>query len=112
MTKMYELGNEEARPNLRSFVTLITAVTKSRQPDAAERAEKILFQMYDQYKQGNKSVKPNTIVITSVIDCWQKSGLRNAGERGEALLDWLIKLYKNDYDESLCPNEFSFANGE
>ena len=109
---MYESGNEEARPNLRSFVTLITAVTKSRRSDAAERAEKILFQMYDQFKQGNGSVKPNTIVVTAVIDCWQKSGHRNAGERAEALLDWLIELYEVDNDESLCPNEFSFSSGK
>jgi hypothetical protein len=110
MTAMYDAGNENARPNLFSFVTLINAIVKSRQIGSAERAQKVLFRMYDEYKQGNHAVKPNTILVTSVIDCWQKSGHPDVGEKAEALLDWLIDVYNAERDESLRPNEFSFSS--
>jgi hypothetical protein len=112
MRSMYEAGNEEARPNLFSFVTLINCVTKSGGPGAAEKAERIVFDMYDQYKNGDTGVKPNTQLVSSVIDCWQKSGERDAGERAEALLNWLIEVYVQEGDESLRPNEFSFTSGK
>jgi hypothetical protein len=109
---MYESGNEEALPNLFSFVTLIHAVVKSGQPGAAQRAEKLVFEMYDQYLQGNAYAKPNTQLVTAVIDCWQKSGDRDAGEKAEALLNWLVDLYEKEQDESLRPNEFTFTSGK
>jgi hypothetical protein len=109
---MYESGNEEALPNLFSFVTLINAIVKSGQPRAAERAETLVFEMYDQYKQGNHNVKPNTQLVTAVIDCWQKSGDRDAGEKAEALLNWLIELYEKEQDEAFRPNEFTFTSGK
>lgn len=109
---MYESGNKEASPNLFSFVTLINAIVKSGQPGAAERAQKLVFEMYDQYRQGNRNAKPNTQLVTAVIDCWQKSGDRDAGEKAEALLNWLIDLYEKEQDESLRPNEFTFTSGK
>lgn len=110
MIAIYEAGNAEARPNLFSFVTLINSIVRSGQAGAAEKAENILFDMYDQYRKGNSDVKPNTKLATSVIDCWQKSGEREAGERAEALLNWLIDIYNVDGDESLRPNEYSFTS--
>ena len=109
---MYIAGNEEARPNLFSFVTLINAIVNSGGRDAARRAEEVIYQMYDLYKQGNEDVKPNTQLVTAVIDCWQRSGLNDAGERAEGLLNWLIEVYDKDKDESLKPNEFTFSSGK
>jgi hypothetical protein len=111
MKSMYESGNEEARPNLFSFVTLINSIVRSGAPGSAEKAETILFEMYGQYKAVPTDVKPNTKLVTSVIDCWQKSGHRDAGDRAEELLNWLIEVYENEGDESLRPNEFSFTSG-
>jgi hypothetical protein len=112
MKSMFESGNEEARPNLFSFVTLVNCITKSGGSGAAERAESIIFEMHEQYKNGNTDVKPNTQLVSSVIDSWQKSGGRDAGERAEALLNWLIGVYKEEGDEELRPNEFSFTSGK
>jgi hypothetical protein len=48
-----------------------------------------------------------------VIDSWQRSGERDAGERAEAVLNWLVDRYvEQDRDESLRPNEFTFAAGK
>ena len=51
-------------------------------------------------------------MVSTVIDAWQRSGDRESGERAEALLTWLIDTYKTGGDESLRPNEFTFAAGK
>ena len=51
-------------------------------------------------------------MVSTVLDAWQRSGELDAGERAEALLTWLIDTYKRDGDESLQPNEFTFASGK
>jgi hypothetical protein len=112
MRTMYKAGNGNARPNLVSYVTLINSIARSEQPGSAEKAEKTLFEMYEDYKSGSIAIPPNARLVTSVIDSWQKSGDRNAGERAEELLDWLLKLYEAEGDESLQPNEYTFNSGE
>lgn len=112
MTKSFEAGNMDAKPNLVSYVTLINAIVNSQDKNAAERAEEVLFDMYNQYCDGNKAVKPNTKVIFAAIDSWQKSGKIDAGERAERLLDWMIDIYKKDGDVSFLPNEYTFGSGK
>lgn len=104
MVKAYKSGNQSARPNLHSFVTLLYAVVNSGRPGAPQQAENLLRGMYQDYKNGNVAAKPNTQAITLVIDCWAKSGSRDAGEKAEALLDWMIELYRETNDESFKPN--------
>ena len=112
MCDMYKSGNQEARPNFVSFVTLIDAIVKNGDRGAAQRAEDVLKQMYAQYEDGNDSVKPNSRLITSVMDCWARSGARNAGEKAEALLDWMIEAYADEEDASYKPNEITFNTGK
>lgn len=107
---MYKKGNEEARPNLYSYSALVNAYAKSRDPEAAQKAEDVLFGMYEAYRKGNKDLKPNTKLVTAVIDCWQRSGRRDAGEKAEALLNWLLNAYAETHDEDFLPNEYTFAS--
>jgi len=109
---MYESGNDEARPNLHPYVNLIDSYVKSGGPDAAEKAEALLFEMSNQYKEGNVSVKPNAQLASSVVACWSKSGIPDAGKRAEAVLDWLVDTYEKDGDEALRPSKFIFTNGK
>lgn len=108
---MYRSGNEKARPNLVSYVILIGSIARSNQPWSAEKAQKKLFEMYDEYKSGVVDAPPNARLVTSVIDSWQKSGQSNAGERAEDLLEWLLSIYKENGDKSLQPNEYTFNAG-
>jgi len=101
MVELYEAGNQSARPNKISYVSLINAITRSGDPDKAERAEKVLFQMYKQYQDGHNDLKPTAKTIAMVLDAWQKSGKPDAGERAEALLDWMLGLYKEAMDNGL-----------
>jgi len=110
MVELYEAGNQSARPNKISYVSLINAITRSGDPDKAERAEKVLFQMYKQYQDGHNDLKPTAKTIAMVLDAWQKSGKPDAGERAEALLDWMLGLYKEAMDKRLEPNEYIYSS--
>jgi len=113
MTEMYESGRKDARPNFVSYVSLINALVSHKDEDSAERAEHVLFQMYDQYKaQGNNDVRPNARLIAQVMDCWSKSGASIAGERAEALLDWMVDVYRNEKVKEFLPNEYVFSSGK
>ena len=110
---MYRSGNEKARPNSFSFVTMIDAFVRSANREgSAERAEELIYQMYQYYKAGNKDLKPNVQMVTSVINCWQRSGHREAGTRAEGLLEWLVERYDEEKDPELRPNEYTFNSGK
>jgi hypothetical protein len=108
---MYEAGNKEARPNEYTYGSMISAIVRARDENSAQRAEDLLFQMYQHYEDGILDVKPNAQLVTTVIDCWQKSGKGNAGERAEALLNWMVKLYEEG-DKRLQPNEYAFSSSK
>ena len=110
MVQVYNDGNTLARPNLFSFVTLIDSLVRSKTKGAAEKAESVLLDMYEEYKDGNVDVKPNTKLVSMVIECWQKSGENDAGARAEALLNWLVEIYQIEKDIELMPNEFTFTS--
>ena len=70
------------------------------------------------FRGRHRTARPGVRVETGTADrdrkC-QDPELRvfaEAGERAEALLTWLIDTYKRDGDESLQPNEFTFASGK
>mmetsp|Transcript_30111 Transcript_30111/g.73146 ORF Transcript_30111/g.73146 Transcript_30111/m.73146 type:complete len:901 (+) Transcript_30111:2-2704(+) len=112
MLKMYKAGNKYAEVTFISYVVLVDVIVKSGEDDAAEKAEKIVRDMYDSYRSGKSTIKPNNKMVTTVIDCWNRRSIDdpNAAERAEALLDWLIDIYnEQDMIEDLMPNEFSFA---
>ena len=111
MVEMYEAGRRDVRPNHITYVNLVNAIVRSGEDDSAERAEKILFQMYKQFQDGLKDIRPNAKIIAMVVDCWQKSGKSDAGDRAEALLDWMVDMNESDYDQAFAPNEFIFSSG-
>lgn len=111
MVDAYKAGNQAARPNLVSYVSLVNAIVRTGDNDAAQRAEDVLFEMLKQYEDGDFDVKPNARVIALVMDCWQKSGKREAGEKAEALLNWMLKIYDETKDNDFQPNEYICSLG-
>ena len=111
MVDAHKAGNHAARPNLVSYASLINAIIRSGDDDAAQRAEDMLFEMYRQFEDGDVDVKPNTRVIALVMDCWQKSRKREAGEKAEALLNWMLKIYEETEDKDFQPNEYICSLG-
>lgn len=104
-------GNNNAQPNLFSFVVLIGGYTKKRQQQQQQqqrtnlqKAETIVRRMNEDY-----GVKPNTQIVTMIVDAWKRSGLHDAGVEAEKILDWLIAIYSDQKDKDLAPNQYTFS---
>jgi hypothetical protein len=70
---------------------------------AAQRAEKLLQQMYELFKSGgHESLRPTTGVFNAVIKAWANSREKIAPVRAEQILDWMQTL-----DLDVQPDKFT-----
>lgn len=68
MFKNYTEGNEKAEPNVRVYTNVLHAWRKAKAPNAPERCEAILKEMYELSDTGLlKSCKPDTFAVTVSI---------------------------------------------
>ena len=92
LDKMQELweekGNNDMKPDVRTFTTVMNAWGRSSLPDAASKAHDILKNMNSKYEATNdKSIKPNKFSYTAVLDAYAFSTNRtDSAERAEELL--------------------------
>jgi PPR repeat len=70
-------ANADARPNVRSFNSVLNVWAKSGRADAADRAQEILTLMESMYQSGNEEVRPDVHSFCTVINgthglltCW------------------------------------------
>ena len=77
---------ESLRPQHATFTVLLAAWRRSKHPDAAERAEKILKQMHQLHDNDILLSKPNSKSYQTVLDTWEKSMRLNAAKRAEELI--------------------------
>jgi hypothetical protein len=76
MTRLYEeqvsrgiRNNEETfKPNCRTYTGVIQCWARSRDPNKAQRALKLLKTMKDKYKAGDYDARPNHIAYNSAMD--------------------------------------------
>jgi pentatricopeptide repeat protein len=69
MDELNESGeNTDAKPNVRSFNTVINAYAKSGRQDAALKAESVLDLMERLYESGNEEVRPDVHSFSTVIN--------------------------------------------
>ena len=81
-----KISVESLRPQQATFTVLLAAWRRSKHPDAAERAEKILKQMQEFYDNNILLSKPNSKSYQTVLDTWEKSTRFDAAQRAEELL--------------------------
>ena len=93
MEQCYAAGDESCKPTTVSYNAVIDAYAKSRQEEAAERAEQVLRRMGVLYKEG-ADIKPNTRSFNTVINAWAKSGREDAADKAQDLLDLMARLYE------------------
>jgi hypothetical protein len=85
--------------NVISYNAVIHAYARSGYPDAGQRAEKLLRDMW---------IKPNSRTYSSVMDAWSRSsGCADSAERANALLVELEEMVTED--ESMKPNCVSYS---
>jgi CRISPR/Cas system type I-B associated protein Csh2 (Cas7 group RAMP superfamily) len=70
----------------------LAAWRRSKNPNAAERAEKILRQMHQLYENDILLIKPNFKSYQTVLDTWEKSSQLDAAQKAEEFL-----LSSSDY---------------
>ena len=80
------VGNADLRPNTHVFNTVINCWSKSKDRDAASKAEEIFLAMEKLHENGIPGLKPDAFTYTVLIDAWAKTGTRGAASRAEALL--------------------------
>jgi len=93
MEQCYAAGDESCKPTTVSYNAVIDAYAKSKQEEAAERAEQVLRRMGVLYKEG-ADIRPNTRSFNTVINAWAKSGREDAVEKAQDLLDLMTRLYE------------------
>lgn len=95
MLSHYRNGNENLKPNVVSFSTVINGWAKcaSKEAGAAQRAGKVFKLMLNEFEGGNLSAKPNSITYCSLIDAYVKSRDAGALECAEDIYDDMFHKY-------------------
>jgi pentatricopeptide repeat protein len=98
-----------ARPNVPTYNTLISAWAKSRRSDAPNQAELLLKEMIDLYIKGDLKDGPDTIIMSSVINCWSKSNKLEAPKHARSILDDMISQSKGkNGNKAISPNRITY----
>ena len=94
-------------PNDVSYTSVVVGWTNSEDPDAAIKAEKILWRMERLYQSGRELVKPNVITFSAVINAYSKRG---DAKKAERLLQKMQQNYEKDMDLCMKPNVFTVSS--
>ena len=82
-----------ARPDQQSFNTVISAWSKSKDPDAPLRAEALMELMKDW------SIQPTVVTYGSLINCWANSNRQDSAERAEQILKEMQQQHRQEEKE-------------
>jgi len=92
MTELFRTtGDDNVKPELQSYNTVIKAHARSKKKDSAQRAASILSSM---------ETEPDKISYSSCIDAWTKSGVKGAAQKAERILKEMKALSENDHLDS------------
>jgi len=106
--RMEGYGNElHFKPDAWTFSSLISAFAKSRELNAAFRAQYYMDDMKSRYEAGDNTCKPNVVSYSALLSAWSKSRENDALERGYAILDEMKKLEAAG-NHSVSPNAFTY----
>jgi pentatricopeptide repeat protein len=94
--------------DLESFNVVLTATSKSRHPDSALRAIRIVKRMEEYAKQGHDFVAPNVRSWNAILHCFSRSNEEDRGERSEQILNHMFELHQKGV-KNVKPDAFSFA---
>jgi hypothetical protein len=81
-----ETGDENLKPDIISYATLISAWARSKEVGAAKKAEGILLKMHADHTADVSNPKPNTVCFNEVLYGWARSSDPRASERAEMVL--------------------------
>jgi pentatricopeptide repeat protein len=94
--------------DLECFNTVLTALSKSRNPDAVSRMFQIVKRMERYTEEGHAQVRPTVRSWNAVLNGLSRSKEKNVGEKAEQVLNQLFDLHRKGVPDSK-PDAFSFA---
>ena len=106
MIDFHRNGNEDVKPDSRSFSHIIDYYARCQQLDAGEKAERLLIEMAEMYKKRIGDVVPNMFCFNSVIHAYSRSNDQDAGIHAERVVRLLEDLHTKHDAHRLKPNTF------
>jgi pentatricopeptide repeat protein len=106
MCDNYRRGNENLKPDEKSFSVVLDGIAKSRTLHAGKQAEKLLKLMWLMKGNGKFNVKPNKFCYSAVMNAWASSGHPQAGAHAEQVFYEMQEKSKTDPD--LAPNTVTY----
>jgi len=100
----FNSGNIDAKPDMRTYSTLINVISKSGNKDAPRQATNILKKMIELHSQGDLDEGPDAITYTSVMDTYAVVGDIEGATN-------ILKIMKDDFhsgNKNARPNERTY----
>lgn len=111
MERLQEAGNPQLKPTYQCFVIYLNALSKSRDPDAALKAEKVLDTIENMcLNSSDDSFELNNYGYNLVIDAWAHSSMKGRAAKAEAVISRLKRLHKLTGIDSLAPDKFTYTS--
>eukprot|EP00985_Skeletonema_marinoi_P026430 scaffold20470_cov153-Skeletonema_marinoi.AAC.4 len=101
--------------NTISYNTVISILSKSKLPDAAEKSEVWLNRMIDQFaKTGNENIQPDTCFFNSVIHAYANTNRFSAGapqraKMAERVVKRMEKVFQSGENDQVKPDVVSYS---
>jgi hypothetical protein len=96
------------QPNVASFTICLDAYARQsrRDPNAANRAERLLFELIRLTEEGRSDLKVTSVTCDTVINAWTQQGTWEGAQRAEQILHRMEELSS----QSIQPTAHSYAN--
>lgn len=104
--------SSKIQPNVRTFTATLTALSKQKTVQAAERAETLLLKMQELHEEHNMDTCPDLFTYNAILSCW---ALLGDGPRAEYFFRELARVMEPDvvsYNSVIHANKNNLAKGE
>uniref|UniRef100_A0A7S4ELJ2 Pentacotripeptide-repeat region of PRORP domain-containing protein n=1 Tax=Pseudo-nitzschia australis TaxID=44445 RepID=A0A7S4ELJ2_9STRA len=101
MLELYAKDIGYDRPTRIVFNTLISAWSRSQEPNAAENAEKIFVWL----ESGDEYIKPDEVTLCAVLNAWANNAVDGGAMRAQQIMDHTQKLSVEErgFDRTIVP---------
>ena len=97
MQDLASRGSTHVAPNAICFSTVLTAWSRSKDPDSAKRAIAIFERMEEAYENGQENARPNSYCYNATMNAIAKScSLADKAEMSYQLLQRMVEAHKKD----------------
>jgi hypothetical protein len=112
LQELYELyrdhGHRTLQPTTPMFSLVLYAWSKSKDPDAAERAEMILDRMLEMEKNNVfPGLKVTAFCFNIVMVCWSKQRTKKSAQKSQQIFDRMVALSKTDKSKRPIPGSYA-----